>query len=78
MFRYTMKFSDALQAYFKYVTTGQDVIQFVDPALNQFYLDESLGLCTITMLTSESLTTDSELEIHYTDPELEFQRRLAI
>lgn len=79
MIRYTMRFSDALQAYFRYVTTGQDAINFVDPILNQFYLDQEAGLCTIQFQAPDSTTDmNSNLEIHYIDPELEFQRRLAI
>ena len=80
MFRYKMRFADALQAYYKYTTSEQATTVFDDPLLNQMYADEAAGLCTITMLTPDSttaiLSSDSELEIHYTDPELEFLRRL--
>ena len=76
-----MKFADALQAFYKYTTTEQATAVFDDPLLNQMYADEAAGLCTITMIAPESttaiLSSDSELEISYSDPELEFLRQLA-
>lgn len=80
MFRYKMKFADALQAFVKYTHSDVGQVEFDDPALNQYYADEANGLCTIVLITPESstaiVTSDSELEIEYADPELEFQRRL--
>lgn len=77
-----MQFADALQAYYKYTTTEQATAVFLDPLLNQMYDDEAAGLCTITMLTPDSITaivsSDSELEVTYTDPELEFLRQLMV
>jgi hypothetical protein len=74
MFKYKMRFIDAIQAYTKY--TGSGAVVFEDPALNQFYADEAEGLCTIQLIAPDAPAVDSMLEIHYFDPELEFQRRL--
>ena len=80
MFKYKMAFADALQAYVKYTQTDTGTVEFTDPALNQFYADEAEGLCSIKLVTpniaTAVITHDSELEINYADPELEFQRRL--
>ena len=58
---------------------------FDDPALNQLYADEAAGLCTITIhhpindgISGIFNVKDSGLEISYTDPELEFMRRLQL
>ena len=80
MFKYPLKYADALSSYLKYTTGELDAVEFTDPALNQFYADEAQGLCRIELLAPDfaiaAMDGDSVLEIHYTDPELEFERRL--
>ena len=80
MFKYPLKYADALSSYLKYTTGELDAVEFTDPALNQFYADEAQGLCRIELLTPDfaiiAMNGGSVLEIYYTDPELEFLRRL--
>jgi len=84
MFTYTLTFQDAIQAFVKFKTSESSDVDFDNPGLNQVYQDEAQGLCTITLRQprSNDITIrniqDSILEIHYADPELEFQRRLAL
>lgn len=72
MFKHTLKFTDAHQAFDAYI--NGTAVAFLDTALNQFYADEAAGLCTI--LIQPGTTQDSVILIHYHDPELEFERRL--
>lgn len=70
---------DAMRSYMNYVKSAE--IKFVDPNVQMFYDDEAQGLCTIEVKpgrrSQDGLPSgDSELLIHYYDPELEFQRRL--
>jgi hypothetical protein len=82
MFTYPLTLDDAIQAFVKYGKTHNSQVEFTDPALNQFYADEALGLCTINFKTNTTNRYiggqgDSTLEITYLDPELEFVRRLG-
>ena len=81
MFTYPLTLADAIQAFVKYTQTHADQVEFDDPVLNQLYADEAQGLCTITFKTINFFDakvhhSDSILEIVYTDPELEFVRKL--
>jgi len=82
MFTYPLTLQDALQAFVKFKANIVSEVEFDDPVLNQFYADEALGLCTITIrqpdvdIISIRNVQDSVLEISYHDPELEFVRKL--
>ena len=79
MFMYPLTYQDAVRAFVKFRSKHTDKSVFDDSALAQLYADEANGLCTITIHppTSNELQ-DSVLEISYTDPELEFVRRLQL
>lgn len=57
-------------------------VQFIDPALNQFFEDERNGLCDIQVkrLAPTVMPADAQHEVWvtYYDPELEFERKLSI
>ena len=83
MFTYTLTLADAIQAFVKYTKTHPGHVEFADPTLNQLYADEEAGLCSITLRTNTTGSyvggqSDTTLEITYTDPELEFERRLQV
>lgn len=57
-------------------------VQFVDPALQQFFADERAGLCEVIIkrLAPTVMPADVQhtVQVTYYDPELEFERRLSI
>ena len=55
-------------------------VVFDNPALTQFFKDQTAGHCTLQVKRFINGMVDAEHEhvllVSYTDPELEFQRRL--
>lgn len=81
MFTYPLTYKDALKTLEKFLSDMDAGVQFDNPMLVQLYWDEDQGLCTIVRRDPNADdinvgTSDSILEITYTDPELEFVRKL--
>jgi len=61
-------------------------VKFICPAIQQFFDDERAGLCHVEVkrLVTRLFATDEypgvqhEVRVTYTDPELEFERKLAV
>jgi hypothetical protein len=76
---------DAMRSYMVRVPAAN--VQFVDPALQQFFDDQAAGLCEIKIKRlnlDEIISANAKgqeiqhtVEVTYLDPELEFTRRLS-
>jgi hypothetical protein len=57
-------------------------VRFIDPVLQQFFDDERLGLCRVTVKRLPPMVIASDVQHHvlveYYDPELEMVKRLSI
>jgi len=80
MIKYPMTNRDAMRSVMARVPAAQ--VKFVDPTLQMFFDDETLGLCDITIkrLPPTVVPADAQHMVHvsYHDAELEFTKRLSI
>jgi hypothetical protein len=80
MIEYPMSNRDAMRSVMVRVPAAE--VRFVDPVLQQFFDDESAGLCTVEVkrLAPTVMPRDVQHLVHvrYDDPEIEMIRRLSI
>jgi hypothetical protein len=80
MIKHPMSNRDAMRSVMARVPAAGVV--FVDPALQQFFDDEKLGLCQVQVRrlppTVVPAAAQHEVWVTYTDPEIEFERRLSV
>lgn len=86
MIRYPMSNRDAMRSVMVRVPAAE--VKFVDPVLDQFFADESAGLCEIKIKRlnlDEIMTANREgqeiqhhVEVTYHDPEIEFVKKMSI
>lgn len=86
MIRYPMTNRDAMRTVIARVPAAQ--VKFVDPNLQMFFDDETLGLCDITvkrlnpteLIDADIAGREVQHEVHvcYKDAELEFTKRLSV
>jgi hypothetical protein len=78
MFKYPMSNRDAMRSVMVRVPAAGVV--FTDAGLNLFYQDSLNGLCTVEFNRAPPIVSnlDHYVIVDYSDPELEFERRLSV
>lgn len=80
MIIHPMSTRDAMRSVMVRVPAAE--VRFVDPALNMFFADEAAGLCQVVVkrLAPTVMPADVQhtVEVTYSDPEIEFVKRMSI